>query len=388
METLNVVLKLNEIICHDEGDGWGSAEPYLWAIFFKIDGLSVWQNGVMLGGEADFKFSHGSHNNLPNHDVDPGEVVQIPAPVGEWSTILKPIEIDDFQGNIIEVPGIVGAVAVLMEEDNVSDDGAEAGHQGLNNHVRDSINNFISSINLLDFVSSDDPAEDLQQKIDDLIKSIKDNIESVVKDAITSNQNWLEDLWAWVNKDDKIGDVVWTYNSTEIIENSYNISLNERWDNEGDWEIDGEISASELCPTNAVNNLSVRDLNQKLDLSKLRTFRDTLYKEFPLATNWWIIALKNSPFIIRELQKNKNLCNDVFQIIKNIEASIDSKDRFNEGFFDDISMVLEKFGKSNFKSLRMDSRRLKPIIKDLRGKNLNEILDHLSSCKPLVQVKQ
>lgn len=387
METLNVVLKLNEIICHDEGDGWGSAEPYLWAIFFKIDGMSVWQNGVMLGGEADFRFSHGSHKNLPNHDVDPGEAVGIPSPVGEWSTILKPIEIDDFQGNITEVPGIVGVVAVLMEEDNVSDDGAEAGHQGLNNHVRDSINNFISSINLLEFVNSDDPAEDLQQKIDDLIKLIKDNIERVVKDAITSNQNWLEDLWAWINKDDKIGDVVWTYSATEIIANSYNVALNERWDNEGDWEINGEISASELCPANAVNNLSVRDLNKKLDLSKLRTFRDTLYKEFPLATNWWNIALKNSPFIIRELQRNKNLCNDVFQIIKNIEASIDSKDRFNESFFDDISMVLEKFGKSNFKSLRMDSRRLKPIIKDLRGKNLNEVLDHLSSCKPLVKVK-
>lgn len=127
METLNVVLKLNEIICHDEGDGWGSAEPYLWVIFFKIDGLSVWQNGIMLGGEADFRFSYGSHNNLPNHHVDAGDIVQIPSNVGEWSTILQPIEIDDFQGNIIEIPGIVGVVTVLMEEDNVTSSGAEAG---------------------------------------------------------------------------------------------------------------------------------------------------------------------------------------------------------------------------------------------------------------------
>ena len=387
METLNVILKLNEIICHDEGDGWGSAEPYLWVIFFKIDGLSVWQNGTMLGGEADFKFSRGSHNNLPNHDVDSGEVVEIPASVGEWSTILKPIEITDFQGNITEVSGIIGVVAVLMEEDNVSDDGAEAGHQGLNNYVKDSINNFISSINLWDFVNSDDPAEDVQQKIDDLIRLIKDNIKSVVKDAIKSNQNLLENLWAWIDKDDKIGDVIWTYNATEIMSNSYNIALNKRWRKEGGWEINGEISASELCPANAVNSLSVKELNKNLDLPKLRTFRNTLYKEFPLAANWWNIVLKNSPFIMQELQKNKNLCNDVFQIIKNIEASVDGKDRFNESFFDDISIVLEKLGKSKFKSLRMDSRRLKPIIKELRGKNLNEVLDHLSSNKPLVRVK-
>lgn len=385
METLNVVLKLNEIICHDEGDGWGSAEPYLWAIFFKIDGLSVWQNGIMLGGEADFRFSHGSHHNLPNHDVDPGEVVQIPSNVGEWSTILQPIEIDDFQGNIIEVPGIVGVVAVLMEEDNVTDDGAEAGHQGLNNHVRDSINNFIASINLLDFLNSDDPAQDLQEKIDELIESIKNGIEDVVKDAITSNQNWLEDFWSWLNPDDKIGDKVWTFKSTEIVENNYNITLNERWNKEGDWEINGEISASEICPANAMNSLSERSLNQKLDLKKLRSFRETFYRKFPLATNWWILALKNSPFIIRELQKDKKLLNDVFQIIKTVEASIESNNELTEGFYDEVHKVLNRFSKSNFKSLRLDSRKLKPIIKDLRGKNFNEVLQHLSSCKPLVQ---
>ena len=197
----------------------------------------------------------------------------------------------------------------------------------------------------------------------------------------------MENLWAWIDKDDKIGDVIWTYNATEIMSNSYNIALNKRWRKEGGWEINGEISASELCPANAVNSLSVKELNKNLDLPKLRTFRNTLYKEFPLAANWWNIVLKNSPFIMQELQKNKNLCNDVFQIIKNIEASVDGKDRFNESFFDDISIVLEKLGKSKFKSLRMDSRRLKPIIKELRGKNLNEVLDHLSSNKPLVRVK-
>ncbi len=389
MEALNVVLKLNEIICHDEGDGWGSAEPYLWAIFFKIDGHTVWQNGIMLGGEAEFKFSHGSHHNLPNYDVDPGEVVQIPSNVGEWSTILKPIEIDDFQDNIIKVPGIVGVVTVLMEEDNVTDDGSEAGHQGLNNHVRNSINNFISSINLLEFLNSDDPAEDLQEKIDNLIESIKNGIEDVVKNAITSNQNWLEDFWSWLNRDDKIGDKVWTYKSTEIVESNYNITLNERWDNEGDWEINGEISASELCPANAMNSLSERNLNQNLDLTKFRNFRDTFYKNFPLATNWWILILKNSPFIMRELQKDKKLCNDVFQIIKIDESSIEVKNELTEGFYDDVLRVLNRFSKSNFNSLRLDSRKLKPIVKNLRGKNFNEVLQYLSSFKPLIQnVKQ
>lgn len=385
METLNVVLKLNQVICHDEGDGPGSAEPYLWAIFFKIDGLSVQQNGVSLSGEAEFRFSQGSHENLPNHDVDPGEVIQIPSAVGEWSTLLKPIVIDDFQGNIIEVPGIVGVVAVLMEEDNVTDSGAEAGHQGLNNHVRTSINDFIASINLLDFMNSEDPQADLQQMIDDLIKSIKDGVEDVVEDAIVSNQNWLEDIWAWINKDDKIGDKVWTFNADEIVAANYNIPLNERWRNEGDWEINGDISASEVCPAEAMNALSVRNLKKQIDLDKLRAFRKVLNKKFPEANSWWQIAIKNSPFVMRELQRDKKLHEDFYQLAKSVENSIDNGNKLNNDFYEKVLNVLERFEKSRSKSLRLDSKRMKAVVEKLRGNDLNETLKVLSSSKPVVR---
>jgi hypothetical protein len=283
------------------------------------------------------------------------------------------------------VPGIVGVVAVLMEEDNVSDDGAEAGHQALNNHVRNSINNFIGTINLLDFVDSEDPQADLQQKIDDLIKSIRDGIEDVVKDAIKSNQNWLEDLWAWINKDDKIGDRVWTFNASEIIEAGFHIPFSERWRNEGDWEINGDISASELCPAEAVSAMAHRNLKQTLDLTKLRAFRDTLYKKFPAATNWWMVALKNSPFILRELHRDKKLLNDSFELIKMAETIVTNNDKIPDEFYKKASSVLERFEKSNSKSLRLDSKRIKTVVDSVRGKNLTDVLKYLSSNKPLVK---
>jgi hypothetical protein len=34
-------MSLDEVRCNEEGDGFGSAEPYLWTMFFKIDGDSV-----------------------------------------------------------------------------------------------------------------------------------------------------------------------------------------------------------------------------------------------------------------------------------------------------------------------------------------------------------
>jgi hypothetical protein len=35
------LINLNPLDCHDEGDGIGDAEPYLWTIFFKCDGSSL-----------------------------------------------------------------------------------------------------------------------------------------------------------------------------------------------------------------------------------------------------------------------------------------------------------------------------------------------------------
>ena len=38
---IQVELELDTIFVHDEGDGWGDAEPYLWTVFFKVDGDTV-----------------------------------------------------------------------------------------------------------------------------------------------------------------------------------------------------------------------------------------------------------------------------------------------------------------------------------------------------------
>ena len=64
----------------DEGDGWGSAEPYLWTVFFLVDGSTISVNsGLTLSGDATMHFTPGSHGNLPNDDVDAGAPTCLPA---------------------------------------------------------------------------------------------------------------------------------------------------------------------------------------------------------------------------------------------------------------------------------------------------------------------
>src|SRR5512138_294734 len=137
---LPVSFNVSSIYCFDEADGPGSAEPYLWTIFFKIDGENIKQtNLINLTGQATFHFSPGSHGNLPNHDVDPGESINIPDAIGKWGTTLQPIIIKDTKDNVYNIPGIAGVGVILLEEDNVSGSGAESGHQALNKYVQDSI---------------------------------------------------------------------------------------------------------------------------------------------------------------------------------------------------------------------------------------------------------
>src|SRR5947207_4942237 len=140
MNTLDVHLKLNNVHCFDEADGPGSAEPYLWTVFFKIDGdTTVVTPSSALQGTATVVTTPGNHRDLPNHDVDPGETVPIPAVIGEFNTRLKPIPLQQPIGTLTEVGGVVGVITVLMEQDNTPNAAIAQGHLALNKAVRDAL---------------------------------------------------------------------------------------------------------------------------------------------------------------------------------------------------------------------------------------------------------
>jgi len=124
-------MSLDEIRCNEEGDGFGSAEPYLWTVFFKIDGDSVIVgDDTFLQGECTIMASDGSHGNLGDRDVDAGDTLVVPRSIGEFRTTLRPIPrseklqedhpTEDARG------GTLGVVFALLEEDQVTDGVARA----------------------------------------------------------------------------------------------------------------------------------------------------------------------------------------------------------------------------------------------------------------------
>lgn len=246
MHTLNVNLNLTNLHCFDEGDGLGSAEPYLWTVFFKIDGdTTVVNSALALQGTATVIGTPGNHGDLPNHDVDPGENVPVPAALGHFATQLRPIPLQQPFGNFREVGGVMGAVTVLLEQDNTPGPAVARGHEALNRAVRDSLNALIPTLNFGHQEPTDAEIAAIQQKIGDAVKA-------AIRDGVS--------VWDWLgglgNMDDKIGSEVFRFSHNQLEANGVSgIGIQKRFRNEGDWELQGRVTAFPLGA--AVGNLEV-----------------------------------------------------------------------------------------------------------------------------------
>lgn len=395
--TIDVFVDLNRIICHDEGDGWGSAEPYLWTAFFRIGGSDVTlvfdgidfssdppKPRVHLEGAPFMDFGPGSHGNLGDTDVDEGDIVPIPTAIGEFRGLLTPIAIPDDLRELAEavgeeVPddlaGFVGVVVVLMEEDNVTDAGAEAGHQALNRAIRDRIQQVIDT---RDFENSGVTEEE--------IDALTDGIEDVVSDAVQEQQNIFEDIWSFLNKDDKIGHKVFVFNADELVDQT-SIPLQQRWKNHGDWEIQGELIPSVVCPADAV--VSVLEATQEaqgevpVDRSALQRFRDYEMMRYTGAMHWWDTVRRNKGRILSLIMHNPEARDLAFDLVNSAQALVKDPDqRIPDKEFDKVMRLLELTRQSGSRRLRMDASRAREVAGRVQGRTVREALQMLNEFPP------
>ncbi|MBB3281868.1 hypothetical protein [Mitsuaria sp. BK037] len=238
MNDLNVVLKIDRVLCRDEGDGPGNAEPYLWTVFFKADGdtLVVNTDGPsppFLQGAPTVVGTPGNHGNLGTTDVDEGDSVPVPAIIGEYRTILKPIPLTSPLLGMTEVGGMIGCIVVLMEADETPNSAIALGHEALDRNVRDRLAEVLGTLS----ISKTEPS---QEDIDAMTSQIGDAVES----AIGRGVSVLDWIVGFGNMDDQIGSAVFRFSHLQL-QNSgaAPIPFSRRWKKEGDWELSGRISA-------------------------------------------------------------------------------------------------------------------------------------------------
>jgi hypothetical protein len=235
MDKLDVKLRLEDVQCFDEADGPGSAEPYLWTVFFKIDGTTtVVTDQFALAGTATVSGTQGNHRDLGPGGVDAGDDILIPPFLGEFATRLVPITLQQPVGNTTEIGGAVGAITVLLEQDNTPNSAIANGHRALDKAVRDTLNELIPKLTIAHRAPTPEEIEAMKKKIGDKVENeISDNVDIF---------DWLSGLG---NMDDKIGSEVFIFSHDELAARGVSgISFSQRFRNQGDWKIDGFIRAT------------------------------------------------------------------------------------------------------------------------------------------------
>lgn len=234
MRNLDARIRLTTVRCIDEGDGWGSAEPYLWTVFFKIDGTTASVTPELkLTGRSTVVTTTGNQSDLPNHDVDDGEVIAVPMALGAFRTRLRPVPLQRPIGPVTQVGGVLGMVAVLMEEDSTPASAIAKGHRALDRAVRRALDDLIPTLG----VTHPEPTT---VEIDKLTERIGDAVLAAVSSDVS--------VWDWVlalgNMDDRIGSMLANFSHEQLDQaGTAGIRFSRRFRSEGDWELTGYADA-------------------------------------------------------------------------------------------------------------------------------------------------
>ena len=236
-ESLTVNFNLNKIKCYDKADEDGGTEPYLWTVFFKIDGDTVIVNDQFnLEGTASVFGTHGNHDNLGDTDVKENDTVPIPDSIGKFETTLKPIPVKPIPG--LTVGGVIGVIAILMEEDSTPEDAVAEGHSQLDATLQKVLNNLIPTLGW-----------DKQDITKEEENEIEDKITSAIRTAIANEISFWDIAWDFItlnnDQDDRIGTAkfILSYKELEGL-SGRPISLKQSLDGyHGRWEINGSVTA-------------------------------------------------------------------------------------------------------------------------------------------------
>lgn len=157
MSTIKVVAALQSLFCFHGADEEDS-EPYLWTIMFTVDGRTITHapDAPRLTGKPAFFFGPGSHGNLGG-SIGTGVTRQIPPAVGRFDTTLQPIVLNAF-GRTLEVPGQLGMIAILLEENSTSHEGAEAAHRAINELVQVELEEAVEDLSIAGVAAEAAPA--------------------------------------------------------------------------------------------------------------------------------------------------------------------------------------------------------------------------------------
>jgi hypothetical protein len=177
---------------------------YLWTVFFKIDGDTVYvDENLKVQGTAKLFPTPGNQGDLPTYDNV--NFVSIPAANGYFRTVLTPIPVNTFNTT---VPGALGCVAVVLLQNDTPSDAVAQGHQALNNSLQQGLDSLISSLTIThSTVTGDD------------VTALENQVSAAVKAAITNAVSTWDKILTGLglqNQDSMAGTVVYRFAPSDL----------------------------------------------------------------------------------------------------------------------------------------------------------------------------
>jgi len=383
--TLNLKIAIDNVHCHDEGDGWGNAEPYLWPIFFKIDGDNyAVETGAGLIGFPVIESRYGHHGNLGNTDVDAGDDVPVPEDLGTWQHHLKPIPVNDpFARSKIgdDLPGICGVAVILMEEDGWPDDLADTGYSALINAMTLAVAQVAAGFQHA-------LSAPTKEEIDAAIKTVKDTASTMVHDAIKGTMSGWQLLWYGTigNNDDTVGSEVWTFNHDDFAAQAVR-AINRRWSGDdsgdGDWEIDGVFSGVAPCPADALARLFGQQEAHTNTLGAMRAYRDGAYQALPGLAPWWQALRAGSADLVRVASAHEGARCAMERLFNGLPALLAEPDQpLTDQHLADLHSVLTTLSQHSPWLHRTLARRALAVLPELQGRSWNGAVHRIAGVRP------
>jgi hypothetical protein len=270
-----------------------------------------------------------------------------------------------------DLPGVMGAVCVLLEEDNVTDNGAAAGREALNAAVASALADIIAT-------RSFSKPDITQEEIDQYMGAVR----NAVSDAVRDQQSFVENLWSWLNEDDTIGIKVffWTYDD---LVGGDTVTFSQCWGDHGDWELFGHVNATVVCPVEAAAASSgVIEAVVAKAAKAMRSFRDQEVGGTKLQA-WWSLAERNTAQIGYALHKNPRLVESAAallqampELLKNRDAPLPAKQLGH------ARRILQHLREMGSHQTRVDASRALDVLAHLEGKTVRDTIALLRSVPP------
>lgn len=394
-QPLLLEIELQRLILHEDAGGMGRAAPYLWAVYFSVDGRSaeIAANQMLQGGPT-LHAPDGSHGNLGRVFRRVGARGRIPEAIGRHMQGMHPIRLDPTAQAALKidaVPGFAGVFLALCEEGFAHD--PVVGYQAFQALIDRELRQLMSGLSATRITPTQTEWQDFYDTVSAETLPL---VEGTPKLGL-------------LRGDHLLGTDLVVFAAENFTPPAETTTFSARWEERGDWELQGRTLASLACPAEVVYRLldlvweglefrddareGAEDREPRGDgnpgpplppnLDGMHAFGRKRFARLPGLQAWWDIPRTHMARIAADLMQEGALLDSAGVVLQGLCQMLEKKKRpIDHAFFDHCERLLGHFAESDARELSRDAAIALDLLPALRGRSFRECTEILNMVEP------